>query len=50
MSSSITVGNRVIGTLPSGHTSGQTFSSIVGIADTLDSGQLLPRDSADITE
>jgi hypothetical protein len=49
MSAGVVVGNRVIGTL-SGHSSGQTFSSIVGIADTLDSGQLLPRDSADITE
>jgi hypothetical protein len=48
-SGSLTVGNRLIGTLPS-YSPGTVFSPLIGIADTLDSGYLLPRTESDIHE
>jgi hypothetical protein len=50
MSGGIFLGDRIIGELPtSSYSDGQTFSSITGIAETLEeSSQLLPRTSGDI--
>lgn len=50
MSGGIFLGNLIIGELPTGsYTDGQTFSSITGIAETLEeSSQLLPRAGGDI--
>jgi hypothetical protein len=48
-SGSLTIGNRIIGTLPS-FVTGTYFSPTIGIADTLDSGYLLPRVGEDLHE
>jgi hypothetical protein len=50
MSGGIFLGDRIIGELPTGtYSDGQTFSSITGIAETLEEGsQLLPRAGGDI--
>jgi hypothetical protein len=50
MSGGIFLGDRIVGELPTGsYSDGQTFSSITGIAETLEeSEQLLPRTSGDI--
>lgn len=50
MSGGIFLSDRIIGELPTGsYSDGQTFSSITGIAETLEeSEQLLPRTSGDI--
>jgi len=50
MSGGIFLGDRIIGELPTGsYSDGQTFSSITGIAETLEEAhELLPRASGDI--
>ena len=49
MSGGISLGNLIIGELPTGYTDGQTFSSIAGIAEVMEEAQqLLPRESSDI--
>lgn len=50
MSGGIFLGNRIIGALPTGsYSDGQTFSSITGIAETLEEAhELLPRAGGDI--
>jgi hypothetical protein len=48
-SGSLTIGNRIIGTLPS-FPNETFFSPTIGIADTLDSGYLLPRSAPDLHE
>jgi hypothetical protein len=50
MSEGVAVGDRLIGALPSAYLDGTSFSSITGIADSLGSGDLLPRAAGDIVE
>jgi large repetitive protein len=51
MSGGVAVGGRLLaGGLPAAYPDGTEFSSITGIADTLGSGQLLPRSSGDFVE
>lgn len=47
---SLTIGSRIIGTLPTPANSPAYFSPTIGIADTLDSGYLLPRNETDLHE